>query len=138
MQLILSGGVFLMPHIVVRGQLTGDALEVPSAVYRWGRAVLKTGDCWLRKDGSALLVEGVVVESSRPLLPVAVVTAHYENTIIRLWPPASVERTHAVQRWLAHIVVELQGNGAGDVISSNLPEVVTEGLILKYEAIGED
>ena len=120
-----------MPHIVLRGQLNADQLKVPSAVYRWGRAVLKTGDCWLRKDNTALLVEGVVVEFSRPLLPVAVVTAHHDDTIVRLWTPAAVERTHAVQRWLAHLVVELQNNGAGEVVSSNLPEAVLEDLPLK-------
>ncbi len=123
-----------MPHIVIRGQLDGNDLKVPAAVYRWGRAVLKTGDCWLRRDNAALLVEGVVVEFSRPLLPVAIVTAHYDDTIVRLWAPAAVERTHAVQRWLAHLVVELQSIGAGEVISSNLPEVVLEDLPLKFEA----
>jgi hypothetical protein len=106
----------------------------PRSVYRWGRAVLKTEDCWVRADGAALLLEGVVVEFSRPLHPVAVVAAHHGDTIVRLWPRAEVERTAPVQRWLCHVASELQHLGAGPVKTTNIPEDLRSGLDLVTNA----
>ena len=63
-----------MPHLVLSGEVKlGDiASQISPEVHRWGTAVLKTEAVWCRSDGEALLVEGVVVEHSRPLHPVAV------------------------------------------------------------------
>ncbi len=92
-----------MPHLVLRGpvDLHRAASELDLGVTRWGRAVIKTGDRWQRTDGEALLVEGVVVELARPLHPVALVSVRDDDTVVRLWPVVGVERTPAVQRWLA-------------------------------------
>ncbi len=112
-----------MPHLVLAGSVdlprVADAL--PRAVHRWGRAVLKTEECWLRADSRAALVEGVVVEFSRPLHPVAVVASHHGDTVVRLWSRVSVERTGAVQRWLAVLALELQRLGAGPLSTTNIP-----------------
>jgi hypothetical protein len=119
-----------MPHVVLRGPLdlvaAGAALE--TTVHRWGRAVLKVADCWCRCDGQVLLVEGAVVELSRPLHPVAMVNAHGPDTIVRLWAVVPVERTPAVQRWLATVAVALQGCGGGAVVSHTLAAEVVAGL----------
>ena len=50
-----------MPHLVLTGEvdLPRVAEALPRTVYRWGRAVLKTEECWLREDRRAVLVEGV-------------------------------------------------------------------------------
>jgi hypothetical protein len=95
--------------------------RIKPQVYRWQRAVLKTEGAWLRQDGSAILVEGVVVEYSRPLHPVALVAPRREDTVVRLWSLAPVERTDAVQRWLALLAAELQGWGAGPLLTTNIP-----------------
>lgn len=119
-----------MPHVVLRGPLdlvaAGATLE--TSVHRWGRAVLKVADCWCRCDAQALLIEGAVVELSRPLHPVAMVNAHGTDTIIRLWPVVAVERTPAVQRWLATVAVALQGCGGGPVVSNTLVAEAVVGL----------
>lgn len=121
-----------MPHLVLAGRIdlewVGD--RCPRSVYRWGRAVLKTEDCWLRADGTALLLEGVVVEFSRPLHPVALVAAHHDDTIVRLWSRADVERTGPVQRWLCHVASELQRLGAGPVKTTNIPDDLRSDLNL--------
>jgi hypothetical protein len=87
---------------------------------RWGPAVLKTEASWRRSDGRAVLVEGVVVEHSRPLHPVAVVSLNHGDTNIRLWRLAPVERTPAVQRWLATVAAELRSLGCGPLKTTNI------------------
>jgi hypothetical protein len=89
-------------------------------VQRWGTAVLKTEAVWCRVDGRAVLVEGVVVEHSRPLHPVAVISESKGLTSVRLWRLAPIERTPAVQRWLASIAAELCRYGAGPLRTTNI------------------
>jgi hypothetical protein len=122
-----------MPHLVLPGpgDLDRAAGELTIDVIRWGRAVIKTGDVWRRRDGAALLVDGVVVELGRPLHPVALVAARDSETVVRLWPIVEVERTAAVQRWLAVIARALQQLGAGPVRTTNIGPEVLEGLGLE-------
>ncbi len=121
-----------MPHLILDGEIDLERLarEIEPGIVRWGRAVLKTSAVWTRGDGAALLVEGVVIEFSRPLLPVAMVTPHHGDTAIRLWAPVPVERTRAVQRWLALIAVQARRAGAGILKATNLPEDLWEDLSL--------
>lgn len=119
-----------MPHLVLAGGLDPDAVTLPEAVYRWSRAVMKTEGSWRRVGGEALLVEGVVVEYSRPLHPVALVAPHDGDTIVRLWPVVGVERTHPVQRWLCQLAAELQSGGAGPVRVTNIPRELWQDLEL--------
>jgi len=125
-----------MPHLVLTGRV--DLAEVvnrfPRTVSRLGRAVLKTEDCWLRADREALLVEGVVVEFSRPLHPVALVAPHHDNTIVRLWARVPVERTRPVQRWLCVLACELQELGAGPVRVTNIPDQLWSDLDLVLQS----
>ncbi len=122
-----------MPHLNLAGwqplETVVEAFE--PAVERWGRAVLKTTGWWRRHDGQAVLVEGVIVEFSRPLHPVALVTKHHGDTAVRLWPTVPVERTQAVQRWLALLASRLQARGLGPVLRTNLPQELLEGLGLE-------
>ena len=122
-----------MPHLVLNGPFvpTRMATLVGTEVHRWRRAVIKTENVWTRRDGQAALVEGVVVEFSRPLHPVAVVASRGEDTAIRLWSRAPVERTEPVQRWLCLIAVELQKAGAGGVLTTNIPEDLWSDLELR-------
>jgi len=92
-----------MPHIILSGTLDLEtvASSLDGEVQRWRAAVLKNEASWRRSDGLAVLVEGVVIEHSRPLHPVAVITQGHGDTSVRLWRLAPVERTPAVQRWLA-------------------------------------
>lgn len=123
-----------MPHLILAGKMDlGAAAGVlDSTVHRWGRAVLKSENRWVRSDGAALLVEGVVVEFSRPLHPVALVAPHHGDTIIRLWSPVSVERTDAVQRWLAIIAATLHSAGFGRFKGSNIAERLWQDLLNQY------
>ena len=119
-----------MPHLVLAGEidLGTVASDLAGEAQRWGPAVLKTEASWLRSDGLAALVEGVVVEHSRPLHPVAVISHAYGDTSVRLWRLAPVERTPAVQRWLALIAGELQGRGAGPLKTTNIPAQLWDDL----------
>lgn len=125
-----------MPHLVLRGALAFDGVVVDPEVHRWGRAVLKTDLCWLRRDARAMLVEGVVVEFSRPLHPVAVVAHHHGDTTVRLWQAVPVERTRAVQRWLCLVAVALQRAGAGRVTNTNIPTDLWHDLDLAVDEAG--
>jgi hypothetical protein len=111
-----------MPHVILDGTIDLDRVigGISHDVRRWGSAVLKTEAEWRRGDGLALLIEGVVVEHSRPLHPVAVVSEHHGETRIGLWRLAPVERTPAVQRWLASIAFELRRLGAGPLRTTNI------------------
>jgi hypothetical protein len=117
-----------MPHLVLAGGLELAAVAFPEGVQRWGRAVIKTEGSWSRRGAVALLAEGVVVEHSRPLRPVALVAPHYGDTIVRLWPVVPVERTQAVQRWLALLALALQRQGAGPVKLTNIPPELWQDL----------
>jgi hypothetical protein len=112
-----------MPHLVLRGEsdLATLSSELGGEARRWGSAVLKTEVSWFRGDGLAALVEGVVVEHSRPLHPVAVISLSHGDTSVRLWRLAPVERTPAVQRWLALVAAELRKHGAGPLKTTNIP-----------------
>jgi hypothetical protein len=111
-----------MPHLVLSGttDLEMVVTKFEKQVQRWGAAVLKTEALWLRSDRLALLIEGVVVEHSRPLHAVAVVSAHHGDTSVRLWPVVEVERTPAVQRWLVSIAAELRKLGGGPLKTTNI------------------
>jgi hypothetical protein len=121
-----------MPHFVFEGEsdIAGLTGEIPLAVHRWGTAVLKTENLWCRSDGRALLVEGVVVEFSRAVHPVAVVTTGHGSTSVRLWRQVQVERTPAVQRWLAVIAAEVHRFGGGGLQTTNVGEETLAGLDL--------
>jgi hypothetical protein len=125
-----------MPHLVMEGgvELSNAARGLGGEVHRWGRAVLKIESCWLRGDLEAMLVEGVVVEFSRPLHPVAVVAAHRGDITVRLWSLAPVERSRAVQRWLCLVAAELQRLGAGAVKVTNISEELWSELELDVAA----
>ena len=122
-----------MPHLKLRGSMRPDDVKqaITTDVQRWGRIVLKIETSWLRADGLALLVEGVVVEHSRPLHPVAIVGLDEFQTVIRLWPIVNVERTPATQRWLAWIAAKLQQEGAGPVDVTNIDSALFDGLGLQ-------
>lgn len=127
-----------MPHLIVKGALPAPevARGLRPGVQRWGRAVLKTERCWVRHDEMAVLVEGVVVEHSRPLHPVALVEPHPGGTIVRLWTVAPTERTPAVQRWLAQLAAELCGLGLGPLLVTNLPAELWSDILQRAEAGG--
>jgi hypothetical protein len=124
-----------MPHLVLRGKVDVDrvARELEPGVVKWRRAVLKIGDRWCRVDREALLIDGVVVELGRPLHPVAMVAFRDADTVLRLWPVVEVERTQAVQRWLAVIACGLQRLGAGLVRTSNISAELLGGLDLEFD-----
>jgi hypothetical protein len=130
-----------VPHLVLNGSLSAQetAGGVRPAVRRWGQAVLKTERCWLREDGGGVLVEGVVVEHSRPLHPVALVEPHRAGTIVRLWRLAPTERTPAVQRWLALLATDLRDLGLGPLVSTNLqPELWSDLPLEGQGGLGSD
>jgi len=122
-----------MPHLVLAGGFDAAqvAARVEPGVHRWGRAVLKIEECWVRRGGDALLVEGLAVEFSRPLHPVGLLEASGDDSILRLWRRAPVERTAAVQRWLAVLALELQRCGLGRIVTTNLGAEVLSDLGLK-------
>lgn len=120
-----------MPHLVLSGVLDLGPIRLEPEVHRWGRAVLKTDACWLRSDNTAMLVDGVVVEFSRPLHPVAAVAHHRGDTTVRLWKTVAVERTKAIQRWLCLVTVALQRCGAGPVRVTNIPPDLWQDLDLQ-------
>lgn len=124
-----------MPHLVLRGPVdfTRVRKELDLGVVRWGRAVIKTSDLWWRSDGEALLADGVVVELGRPLHPVALVATRDGDTVIRLWPVVEVERTPAVQRWLAVIAKGLQSLGCGAVRTTNIGAELLDDLDLEID-----
>lgn len=124
-----------MPHLVLRGSVdfSRATKELDLEVIRWGRAVIKTSDLWLRSDGAALLADGVVVELGRPLHPVALVAHRDGDTVVRIWPVVEVERTPAVQRWLGVIAQGLQRLGGGAVHTTNIGPDVLEGLDLELD-----
>jgi hypothetical protein len=121
-----------MPHLILDRAVDLERVgaELPRGVRRFGTAVLKTTESWRRADGAAVLVEGVVVEHSRPLHPVAVVALARGGTSVRLWDRVPVERTAAVQRWLALLAADLGALGAGGLRVTNLAAELTADLAL--------
>ena len=121
-----------MPHIILSGTLNLETVtsKIDGEAQRWRAAVLKNEASWRRSDGLAVLVEGVVIEHSRPQHPVAVITQSHGDTSVRLWRLAPVERTPAVQRWLASIARELQGLGAGRLKTTNIADELLQDLDL--------
>jgi len=122
-----------MPHVILEGPVDISAILpiIGTEARRWGRAVLKTDNVWLRSDHRGLMLEGVIVEFSRALHPLALVAPHHGDTGVRLWPHLEIERTHAVQRWLALIAADLQQGGAGILKRTNIPDDVLEGVGLR-------
>jgi hypothetical protein len=124
-----------MPHFILEGTVDFGRLasSFSGEAQRWGPAVLKTEGAWRRADDRAVLVEGVVVEHSRPLHPVAVVTESRGETSVRLWRLAPVERTPAVQRWLASVASEACRHGAGPLKATNVADDLWQDFDLKTD-----
>jgi hypothetical protein len=122
-----------MPHLILEGPTDFRSVltQIDIEPRRWGRAVLKTESWWTRSDAHALLFEGVVVEYSRALHPLCLAAPHHGDTSIRLWPHVDVERTKAVQRWLALIASDLQMAGAGPLKATNIPAEILDGVGLR-------
>ncbi len=121
-----------MPHLILEGEadLVRLAEALPRHAIRWRTAVIKNEEAWLRVGRRALLVEGVVVEHSRPLHPVAVVSPHEGATSIRIWARSEVERTPSVQRWLAVIAEAASRAGCRGIRTTNLQADVVADLAL--------
>lgn len=119
-----------MPHVVLDGVVDVEVLleHMPREVRKWRAAVLKTEQLWCRADGRAVLVEGVVVEHSRPLHPIALVAEYRGDTRVSLWPYAPVERTSAVQRWLATVASDVRHLSGGSLRTTNIARSLVEGL----------
>lgn len=121
-----------MPHLILEGEMDLDrVLEgIPRSVHRWGTAVLKTENVWQRSDRLAVLVEGVVVEHSRAIHPVALIAPARGTTSVRLWSLVPVERTPAVQRWLALLACDLGRLGGGALRTTNVAEEILADLAI--------
>jgi hypothetical protein len=121
-----------MPHFIFDGELDMHRVVdgLSREARRWGTAVLKIEEVWVRPDFRAVLVEGVVVEHSRAVHPVAIVATARGATSIRLWPRAPVERTPAVQRWLAVIAADIRGLGGGALQNTNVADEILTDLAL--------
>ncbi|MFH1177779.1 MAG: hypothetical protein V1750_10265 [Acidobacteriota bacterium] len=113
-----------MPHVVLAGRadLAGAWRGLPRQPWRWGQAVARVEGCYLGHE--SLLVAGVVVEYGRPLHPVVLVSCRGDETVVRLWPRAEVERTLAVKRFVARVAQELSAHGTGEVVSTNIPDLL--------------
>lgn len=98
--------------------------RAPAGPWRWGSAVAKVEGRYLGGDGRCLLIAGVVVEYGRPLHPVVLITHNQAGTAFHLWRLAPVERTDAVKRFLVQVAHEATTFGAGEVVQTNLPELV--------------
>jgi hypothetical protein len=123
-----------MPHVILKGSMdfsSAATTEIQTGPHRWGRAVLKTERWWTRSDAQGLLVEGVIVEFSRALHPLALVAPHHGDTAIRLWPYLEIEKTRPLQRWLALIAGNLQSIGAGVLKTTNIPDDILDGVDLR-------
>ncbi len=122
-----------MPHLILEGttDISSASAEIQTGAHRWGRAVLKTEGWWTRSDGQAVLAEGVIVEFSRALHPLAVIAPHHGDTAVRLWPYLELERTKALQRWLALIAADLQKGGAGALKKTNISDEILDGVGLR-------
>jgi hypothetical protein len=121
-----------MPHLILDGEVDLRRVSelVPRDAIRWRSSVLKSDEVWVRADGRALLVEGVVVEHARPLHPVAVVSSQDGATSVRMWPRSEVERTPAVQHWLGRLAEAAVRAGCRGVRTTNLPDDVVADLDL--------
>jgi hypothetical protein len=111
-----------MPHLILTGcSEIPDARDAfPRQAHRWRRAVMKTEGVWMRTDRDALLVEGVVIEFSRALHPLAIVAGHHDDVTIRLWDHQTIERTDGVQRWLAIVARTVLDACGGRLKSTNI------------------
>jgi hypothetical protein len=115
-----------MPHIICTGHadLTAAWCGLTRGPWRWGNLIVRAEGCYLAPDGASLLVAGVVVEYGRALHPVVVVSHCGDGTSFHLWSAVHVERTEGVKRFLAQVVREMSGFGAGEVITTNIPDLL--------------
>jgi hypothetical protein len=115
-----------VPHVIRGGRVDLAAAwrGLPWGPWRWGGAVARVEGCFVGRGEGALLVAGVVVEYGRPLHPVVMVTHRGGDTSVHLWSAAEVERTDAVKRFLARVAHELGAFGAGEILATNIPDLM--------------
>lgn len=116
-----------MPHVIRGGSadLTAAWRDLPRGPWRWGTTVARVEGCYLGSGAACLLVAGVVVEYGRPLHPIVLVThGAGPTTAAHLWGAVAVERTAGVKRFLAQVAQELTAFGAGEVVTTNIPDLI--------------
>jgi hypothetical protein len=69
---------------------------------------------------------------------VAVISLNHGDTSVRLWQLAPVERTPAVQRWLALIASELRRLGSGPLKTTNISDELWQDLGLCADSATAD
>ncbi len=115
-----------MPHVIRAGTVDLEAAWRGLSVgpWRWGHVVARVESTYLARNAVALLVAGVVVEYGRPLHPIVLVSVGREGTAFHLWSPVPVERTDGVKRLLAQVAREMEAFGAGEVLTTNIPDLL--------------
>jgi hypothetical protein len=123
-----------MPHVVIEGaiDLAAFARDFEPILVRPGRDVERTERIWLERDGRALLIEGVVVESGRRQQFYVMVSTHGRGTAtVRIDPMTHPERSEGVRDLVARIAGALLARTPGARVSRSnvvIPSGPHEGM----------
>ncbi len=99
-----------MPHAVLEGEidLAGFAREFEPVLVREGGDVLRADEVYLTRDGRAMLMAALVIESGRKQSFYIRLSSHDRGSVtVRVDPVTHPERSRGVRTLVAHIVADL-------------------------------
>ena len=106
-----------MPHVVIDGHcdLRGYARDLPMLLLRLpGGDLLRTQAVFVEREGRALLIDALAIESGRKTPFFVRVQAHDDGRLsVRVDPGSQVERTDGVKRIVAEIGADLLAQTTG-------------------------
>jgi len=104
-----------MPHVVLNGDVklreVFDRLKPVTS--RDQDVILKTLKKYIDDEEKSILTEALVIEKSKKMAFLALLSSREDGFVVRIYPGSSVEKTDGVKRVLAEIAKQLLGTFPG-------------------------
>lgn len=98
-----------MPHVVLNGTVSIEDIfaKMKPLFVRDGENILKTGNIYIERGKTAILVDSLVIEGVKKISFFAMISGREDGIVVRVYPGFEVEKTNGVKRLIAETAKQL-------------------------------